>query len=274
MLKKRRTRFIAATVLLALFAGACAPGKTGPVGSDLKDGKISVETSEMTESVSIEPDNSMETASETKGRNLMGSATLLFQGHGSARIVTADDKVIYIDPFAGDGYDLPADLILITHSHFDHTRTDLIEVKNEDCRIITQTEALEGGTHQTFDLGFVSIEAVEAGYNRNHDAKNCVGYVLTFPDSVKVYFSGDTSKTPQMSSLRGIDYAFFCCDGVYNMDVKEASECAKLVGATHSIPYHMISANPSDNFDAGIAEEFEADGRIILKPGEELILEK
>lgn len=77
----------------------------------------------------------------------------------SLRIVTAEDKVIYIDPYAGDGYDLPADLILITHSHFDHKQTNLIEEQNEDCRIITQKDALADGTHQSFDLGYVKVEA-------------------------------------------------------------------------------------------------------------------
>ena len=42
---------------------------------------------------------------------------LLYQGHGSLRITTAEGKVIYIDPYAGEGYDVPADLILVTHGH-------------------------------------------------------------------------------------------------------------------------------------------------------------
>lgn len=53
-------------------------------------------------------------------------ARLLFQGHGSFRIVTDGDVVIYVDPFAGNGYDLPADIILVTHQHGDHNRVDLV----------------------------------------------------------------------------------------------------------------------------------------------------
>lgn len=44
---------------------------------------------------------------------------LLYQGHASFRL-RYDNNVIYIDPFAGEGYDLPADLVLITHEHRDH----------------------------------------------------------------------------------------------------------------------------------------------------------
>lgn len=43
-------------------------------------------------------------------------AKLLYQGHGSLRLITDSGKVIYIDPFAGEGYDVPADLILVTTS--------------------------------------------------------------------------------------------------------------------------------------------------------------
>lgn len=209
------------------------------------------------------------------GGDDMGAAKLLYQGHASMRITTAEGKVIYVDPFAGEGYDVPADLILMTHSHYDHTQTDEIAAKNPDCETISWVEALSGGQHQNFDLGYVKVEAVEAGYNKNHDVNECVGFILTFSNGVTLYLSGDTSTTPQMKDLaeRNLDYAFFCCDGVYNMDVQEAIECAKTVGAKHNIPYHMIPADKTNCFDQSVAESFDVPGRIIVKPGEELVLE-
>lgn len=53
---------------------------------------------------------------------------LLYQGQASIRIVTPECKVIYIDPYAGDTYHLSADLILVTHGHYDHSDVD--KVKN------------------------------------------------------------------------------------------------------------------------------------------------
>ena len=202
-------------------------------------------------------------------------AQLLYMGHGSIRITTAEDKVIYIDPFVGDGYQPAADLILSTHGHYDHTAFDKIENRSDDCQIITWEEALAGGEHQTFDFGYAQVEAVEAGYNKNHNVNECVGYIITLSDGVTVYLSGDTSTTEQMPSLaeKNLDYAFFCCDGIYNMDTEEASQCAALVKAKHSIPYHMTAANSGVFFDRAVAEQFEADGRIILEEGEELELE-
>ena len=198
---------------------------------------------------------------------------LLYMGHASIRIETPEGKVIYIDPYVGDGYEPAADLILVTHGHFDHNKTDLVANRHDDCRIITWKEALEGGKHRTFDLDYVTVEAVEAGNNKNHNINECVGYILTLSDEVTVYVSGDTSKTDQMASLaeKKIDYAFFCCDGVYNMDLAEAAECAEIVGAKHNIPYHMV-ANADMYFDRQLAEQFEAPNRLIIGEGEEIEL--
>ncbi|MBQ3796148.1 MAG: MBL fold metallo-hydrolase [Butyrivibrio sp.] len=203
------------------------------------------------------------------------AAALLYQGHGSVRIVTGEGKVIYIDPFMGDGYDLPADLILMTHGHYDHTQDKLIKKRNTGCTVIKWSDALKKGEYKNYDYGFVSIETVEAGYNKNHNVKECVGFILTFSDGVKAYFSGDTSTTPSMAGFaeKKLDYAFLCCDGVYNMNVSEASKCSKTIGAKHTIPYHMEPVKDNSGFDINVAERFDAPGKIILKPGEELVLQ-
>ena len=197
---------------------------------------------------------------------------LLYQGHGSLRIVTSEGKVIYIDPYAGDGYDLPADLILVSHGHHDHTAVDLIKKRNEDCQIITYKEALVNGEYKSYDLGFAKVEAVQAGNNPNHDIRVCVGWLITLPGGITVYATGDTSTTDQMTELaeRNIHYAFFCCDGIYNMDMEEAIACAKTVNAQHSIPYHMAPGKP---FDQGRSELFDVPNRLIVPAGEEIVLE-
>ncbi len=72
------------------------------------------------------------------------SPALLYMGQASLRIVTPENKVIYIDPYAGDAYDLPADLILVTHGHFDHCAVDKVKNRNEDC-VVIPLRPLRGG---------------------------------------------------------------------------------------------------------------------------------
>ena len=83
----------------------------------------------------------------------------------------------------------------------------------------------------------------------------------------------ELSTTKQMPELaaRELDYAFFCCDGRFNMDLEEAAECAKLVKAKHNLPYHM-APGAENNFDREIAEQFQAENRIIIEPGEDLLV--
>lgn len=195
-------------------------------------------------------------------------AKLLYQGHGSFRLTTESGKVIYIDPFAGEGYDKPADLILVTHQHHDHNKIDL-PPHNEGCVIYQNTDALQNGEYRTADFADVHVEAVEA-YNKNHDPKECVGYLVT-ADGVLLYFAGDTSKTKQMEALadRSIDYAFLPCDGIFNMGIPEAIECANLINAKHSVPVHM---SPGKLFSEKKAKKFTAQNALIIPSGSEVDL--
>jgi len=195
-------------------------------------------------------------------------ARLLYQGHGSFRITTKENQVIYVDPYAGEGYDLPADLILVTHQHGDHNQIGIVS-KKATCTIIQNQDALKEDGYQSFTIGDVQIQAVPA-YNTNHDRGEAVGYIMTL-DGIKVYAAGDTSTTLEMKEYAALklDYALLPIDGIYNMDPKEASVCAELMGAKHTIPIHM---KPGELFDATMAEQFIAKNRLIVKAGEEIAL--
>lgn len=193
---------------------------------------------------------------------------LLFQGHGSFRITTNDNTVIYVDPYVGSGYDKPADIILVTHQHGDHNQISKVS-KKSSCTTIQNQDALKNGEYKSVSLHGVAIQPVPA-YNSNHDRNQCVGYILTF-DGLKLYASGDTSETEEMKgySAMGLDYALLPIDGVYNMYPAEAARCAELIGAKHAIPIHMA---PGELFDQKQAECFTAKNRLIVKAGEEIEL--
>lgn len=196
-------------------------------------------------------------------------AKLLYQGHSSLRVVSDKGSVLYLDPFCGEGYDLSADLVLVTHEHSDHNRVELVNVKKGGV-VLRSSDMLVNGVYQKKQVKDFSIEAVPAS-NANHDIRFCVGYVVEV-DGKKLYFSGDTSYLPYFEenlSKRGLDYAFLPCDGVFNMGPEEAARCADIIGAKHSVPIHT---QVGFLYNPGVAMRFKAKNTLYLAPGQEVRL--
>jgi L-ascorbate metabolism protein UlaG (beta-lactamase superfamily) len=195
---------------------------------------------------------------------------MLYQGHGSYRFITSGGIVVYVDPFAGKGYDMVADLVLITHEHYDHNKIELIKMKSST-QVIRSKDALKGRKYNTFKVGDINISSTPA-YNMHHNVDACVGFVLSF-DGLNIYCAGDTSFTAYMEntlSKESIDYAILPTDGIFNMDAAEAAHCADIIGAKHAIPVHMA---PGELFSQQVTDSFlPQHGRIILHPGETLKL--
>jgi len=203
-----------------------------------------------------------------------GVTKLFYQGHASFRLTAKNGTVLYIDPAYGEGYDLPADIILVTHYHGDHNKINLVPQK-KSCVVISNYEALVNGTYKTFKIKGIKIETVEA-YNFDHDPKISAGFIITV-DGIQLYHAGDTDKTSQMETFpaRKLDYALLPCDGEFNMNVEKAAECAQLIGAKYSVPIHTGPFNRRgvpELFNREIAERFNVPNRLIIEPGEEIEL--
>lgn len=195
-------------------------------------------------------------------------AELYYQGHGSFRITSDGGRVMYVDPFMGDGYEPEADLVLITHEHYDHN--DLTKITAAvDCKVFRGRDMTDGEHYGSGENDGFRFRAVPA-YNRNHKKSECVGFIVEV-DGVKIYAAGDTSTTDYMPLLAGenIDYALLPTDGIFNMDAEEASACAAVIKARHSIPIHT---KPDTPFDGTVAARFHAPGKLVVRPGEEIKL--
>ena len=193
---------------------------------------------------------------------------LYYQGHASLRFTTDEGKVVYVDPYAGEGYEPKADLVLITHEHYDHNDISKINMTPRTI-VIRSSDGFSGGVYQEFSYFGVHIKAVPAG-NDHHDPKECVGYILTM-NGVKIYIAGDTSYMPFMDRLprEEIDYCFLPIDGIYNMGPQEATRVAGIIQPKHLIPYHM---KPGMLFDMKQDMMVTYDKAMLVKPGMEIPL--
>ncbi len=191
---------------------------------------------------------------------------LLFIGHASFRLTSNCGKVIYIDPYFEGDYSVKADLVLVTHEHFDHNAVDLVSL-NEGGKILCAKDFIDGKDLRTIKIGDITVTAVPA-YNKNH-ARGCVGYVINV-DGLNLYFAGDTDQTEYMSSMKDIDYAFLPIDGIYNMGPEKATVCAQAIGAKFSVPIH--TAPPENEYNEDTVRRFTPKNKLVIRQGNEVIL--
>jgi len=166
-------------------------------------------------------------------------------GHASFRI--EKEITLYIDPYQLKPHQPKADLILITHDHYDHcSQKDIDGISKEDTLIIGPEKAvkqLKGNTRiikpgDTIKIKNVLIKAVHA-YNLNkpfHPKGIGVGYIITI-DGVKIYHAGDTDLIPEMDVITA-DIALLPVGGTYTMNALEAAQAANKIKPTIAIPMH------------------------------------
>ena len=193
-------------------------------------------------------------------------AKLLYQGHGSYRITSDNGIVVYVDPYAGEGYDVPADLVSVTHEHSDHNQVDLVTLK-DDGVILRHGDLFVDGESPIKKIKKVMIEGTPAE-NKNHTREECVGFIMTV-DGITLYGAGDTNYYPEMESFNDLDYALLPVDGIYNMSAQEASRCAHVIDSRYFIPIHT---SPTQLYDEDIAKSFKSPHALYIKPGERLKL--
>ncbi len=193
---------------------------------------------------------------------------LFYQGHASVRITTDEGKNIFIDPYAGEGYKTPADLVLITHEHYDHNAIHLINMTPRTI-VIRAKDALIDGVYRDFEYYGIKIQAVPA-YNSHHKKEECVGYLLTV-NGVKIYHAGDTDYIKEMDDLvnENIDYALLPIDGFYTMSPEDASKASVNMKAKHLIPIHM---HPGLDFDIKQDMKVTSPVAMLVRPNDLITL--
>lgn len=175
--------------------------------------------------------------------------------HHASLMIQGGGVVIHVDPFSqGDYTGLPmADLVLITHDHFDHMDAKALALVRSSKTVVmgpaAVAQSVAGVTvlrnGETRDFGAWKIEAVPA-YNLVrgpaagqlfHPKGRGNGYVLTYGGK-RFYFSGDTEGVPEMKALNNIDVAYVCMNLPYTMPPEEAAAAVRAFKPRVVIPYH------------------------------------
>lgn len=175
--------------------------------------------------------------------------------------INYDGRNIYIDPVTKPGdmeidySTMPkADVILVTHEHWDHLDPVAIQqLSKPDTLLIlnatSQKQIGKGevmGNYQTRNLGDgITLYSVPAynttpGREKFHPKGNGNGYILDI-DGTRIYIAGDTEDIPEMKDIKNIDLAFLPVNQPYTMTVDQAEKAALTIKPKILIPYHFSS---------------------------------
>jgi len=197
-------------------------------------------------------------------------------GHASFFFNDINNNTVYfVDPFQLENLNLkPADIIFITHAHYDHfSKADINLVLKDDTVIVGPSDVLDKIDIEIARKVFVSPRkdykikgfffSTIAAYNNHserlsfHPKENkWVGYIFNL-NNQKIYHAGDTDFIEEMKSLRNLnlDVALLPIGGTYTMDVKEAAQAANVIAAKVTVPMHY--KNLVGNNYKEVEEEFK-----------------
>ena len=189
-----------------------------------------------------------------------GGVQITWLGHDGFKF--KKDGVTYVDPFKLGTKPEAADLVCVTHEHFDHLSVeDLKKVVTQKTTLVTIAACQEAvkalplkalrlvRPGDRLEVDQVLVEVLPA-YNTNKfrspgnpfhpQADGKVGFILTL-GGIRIYHAGDTDEIPEMARAKGVDIALLPVSGTYVMTAAEAVTACNTIRPTLAIPMHYGS---------------------------------
>jgi len=209
------------------------------------------------------------------------SVELQWIGHASFRIA-AGGNVVYIDPWKLPDAPHDADVVIVSHAHYDHcSPDDIARVSKDDTAVIAPADtiaklsaanAVTPGERMTIkDTTVEAVAAYNVGKTFHPRGNHWIGVVVTLGGK-RIYYAGDTDLIDEMSSLPEVDAALLPVGGTYTLDAGEAAVAAERIGCKIAIPYHWGDIVGSDDDARAFAAAATCCEVRILQPGESVTL--
>lgn len=171
--------------------------------------------------------------------------------HNSIKIT--GDFNIYIDPFKIDNETKDADIIFITHSHYDHfSINDILKIKNKNTIIVSTKDTYQelikyfdsnkiiivipNNSYEVLGIKFDTVRAYNVNKSFHPIDNDWVGYIINI-DNTKYYIMGDTDINDDVLKVK-CDVLFIPIGGTYTMNYKEAASYTNTINPKIVIPTH------------------------------------
>jgi L-ascorbate metabolism protein UlaG (beta-lactamase superfamily) len=164
-------------------------------------------------------------------------------------LIEVDGKNVYIDPFMVTANLPKADVIFITHSHFDHlSENDIKKLSTAKTQFVVPVEAAgkmsgrkllavePGKSYEVDGIHFSTVPAYNVGREFHPKSTGGVGYIIEV-DGMRIYHAGDTDLIDEMKGV-DVDIALIPIGGHYTMDVEDAIKATKVIRAKVFAPIH------------------------------------
>lgn len=184
--------------------------------------------------------------------------------NAQSSIRIAAEKIVYFDPFRIPAAANDADVIFITHEHFDHFSPDDIAKAVTDKTVFAAPASME---KKMLDSGIsadklillepnvktevcgIPVETIPAynpGKKFHPRSSNWLGYIVTL-GMQRIYVAGDTDATPEAKSV-SCDIAMIPIGGTFTMDFREAAGFINELKPETVIPTHYgsVVGSPGD----------------------------